>query len=299
MHARGKKLAPEVNLEALARRTIGFSGAELATLLNEAAIGTACRNSHVISLADVDAAFEKQQVGLRRPSHMTPRVRATIAAHEAGHACMALLTRWDRVSRVTILPRSNGVGGFTAFAHDHAEEGLPTRERLLQELQVDFGGRVAEELAFGKAQVTVGASQDLRSARELAYRMVTNYGFGDDGLGLTQMGSNANGRVLVPEEVGKRVSRAVDKLLRTSYAECRRTMRAHWRLVQAMQTALLEKESLSEAEVDALLATYRKEAAMWPWQRAWARLPSLLPSFAALPAAEEPSPDAVAAKAPA
>lgn len=302
MHAKGKELSADVDLASLARRTSGFSGAELATLLNEAAIATACRNGSVIKLADVDAALEKQQIGLRRPSHMAARVRATIAVHEAGHACVALLTRYDKVAKVTILPRSSGVGGFTAFANaDETDDGdecasLPTRERLLKRLQVLLAGRVAEEIAFGHQRVTVGASDDLRRAHALARDMVTRYGMAGNDLGLTAPEGLAGprGGGGLPEVVARRVSRSVDLLLSSSYSECRRTMRANWKLVDAMRAALLDKETLSAAEVDVLFAAHPPVSAYF-WARLWARLPTLpampqLPAPADAPAIAEPRP---------
>mmetsp|Transcript_26726 Transcript_26726/g.61645 ORF Transcript_26726/g.61645 Transcript_26726/m.61645 type:complete len:331 (+) Transcript_26726:878-1870(+) len=284
VHVKGKKIDNSVDLVALAKRTHGFSGAELATLLNEAAIGTATRNSTVISLLDVDTAYDKMMIGLRRPSHSSKRVRETVAVHEAGHACMALLTGFDKVATVTILPRSNGVGGFTRFANVAGDGGgLPTRERLLQDLQVLLGGRIAEELAFGKHLITVGASDDLRRAHELATRMVTQYGMVDNDLGLTISGRQGAPDLsnLLSGARGQRVASSVDKILGESYAQARKTMRTNWKLVQRMQTDLLEKETLSEPEIDKLLAEH--EAAMRPfWVRLWVALPSL-PSLPALP----------------
>jgi cell division protease FtsH len=292
VHAKGKTLETAVDLHALARRTSGYSGAELATLMNEAAIATATRNASVIGAADLDGALDKLMVGLRRPSHATERVRSIVAVHEAGHACMALLTGYDQVSRVTILPRSNGVGGFTALANAFADDGagLPTRERLLQQMQMILGGRVAEELAFGKARITVGASGDLRRAQDLALAMVTEYGMVDADLGLTAS-SHARGsaRSAVPDAVSRRVARCVDKLIGDAYAACRRSMRAHWRLVTAMQAELLAKETLSAADVDALYGAYVRGSARAGWLgratglRALPQLPALpmLPALAA------------------
>jgi cell division protease FtsH len=301
VHAKGKQLSADVDLLALARRTSGFSGAELATLLNEAAIGTATRNSTLITASDVDTALDKQLIGLRRPSHATPRVRSIVAVHEAGHACVALLNGYDNVSRVTILPRSNGVGGFTAFANAHAEDGagMPTRERLLKQLQVNLGGRVAEELAFGKGQVTVGASGDLRKVHDLALAMVTEYGMVLDDLGLTSSSSSRYSPSSVPEAVRRRVARAVDQLLKQAYAESRRSLQLNWRLVSEMKEALLEKETLSAAEIDDMFIKYKATSpafSLWSsvsgftkWLPSLPRLQALpLPTFASSHPALEP-----------
>jgi len=267
VHAKGKRLASSVNLGTLARQTTGFSGAELATLVNEAAIGAACGNRTLISQADVDAALEKMQIGLRRPSHANNRTRAYVAFHEAGHACASLLTGYDNVSKVTILPRSNGVGGFTSFANTAADEhgGLPTRERLLQELVVLLGGRVAEELRFGRSKVTVGASDDLQRVRKLAFEMVNKYGMAEDEFGLLLgAGRDMDYWNPVPDDVGRRAARYAERIVQRAYVRCRRLLRTNWRLVNAMADSLLEQETIGQEQVQMLLDNHRRSWWFWP-----------------------------------
>lgn len=255
-----------MDLNAIARLTTGFSGADLATLLNEAAIAAASNNTTTISKAHVDFALEKLQIGLRRPSHSNDRTRRYIAVHEAGHAAAALLTGYDNVSKVTILPRSNGVGGFTSFANSGPEEhgGLPTRERLLSELVVLLGGRVAEELAFGQDRVTVGASDDLQRVRKLALAMINKYGMAEDEFGLL-LGAGRDMDLLgVPDDVGRRTERYAQGLVRRAHARCRHLLRRNWRFLTAMRDALLDRETIGTDEVNALLEEHRTA---WWWQR--------------------------------
>merc|ERR1712017_14336 len=168
VHCRDKPLAPDVDLEAIASRAIGFSGASLQNLMNEAAIVAARREKDVITFDEIDFAIDRLQVGMQNPSTQgfqnkdAARKRQELVAwHEAGHAVMAALTPgYDPVAKVTIVPRSNGAGGFTLFtpSEDRMDGGMYSYRYLVAQLAVALGGRVAEEMAFGSDDVTTGAS---------------------------------------------------------------------------------------------------------------------------------------------
>merc|ERR1719460_3395234 len=176
VHARGKPLADELDLGIVAKRTIGFSGASLANLLNEAAIVAARTNKTDISYEQVDYAIDRVTVGMAKSTGTTfPNRQKLVAYHEAGHAVMGLLTPdYDMVTKVTIVPRSNGAGGFTLFtpSEEQLESGLYSKRYLESQLAVALGGRCAEEIIYGTDEVTTGASNDLQQVRQIARQMV-------------------------------------------------------------------------------------------------------------------------------
>ena len=176
IHTRDKPLSSDVELESLARATIGFSGADLANLANEAAL-TAARKLHKrIIMSDFSAAFERIILGTERPPLSNETERIGVAFHEAGHALVAALTpEADPVLKVTIVPRGRALG-ITAFSPKDDRRNLP-RSYIQSQMYVLLGGRAAEEVAIG--EVTTGASDDLRRATEWARRMVTQFGMSD------------------------------------------------------------------------------------------------------------------------
>merc|ERR1711937_898424 len=219
VHCRDKPLAPDVDLEAIASRAIGFSGAQLPNLMNKAAIVAARREKDVITFDEIDFAIDRLQVGMQKPSTQgfqnkdAARKRQELVAwHEAGHAVMAALTPgYDGVAKVTIIPRSNGAGGFTLFtpSEDRMESGLYSRKYLKGQLAVALGGRVAEELFFGKDEITTGASNDLQQVRNIARRMVTQWGFASDDLSMTAWGADDGGYTALSERQQAKVDASV------------------------------------------------------------------------------------------
>merc|ERR1719463_326655 len=165
VHVRGKPLAKDFDLEIVAKRTTGFSGAGLANLMNEAAIVAARNGKTEISYDEVDYAIDRQQVGMQKSTGMSfPKRQRLVAYHEAGHAIMGLLTPdYDMVTKVTIIPRSGGAGGFTLFTppEERLESGMYSKKYLDAQLSVALGGRVAEEIIYGREEITTGASNDL------------------------------------------------------------------------------------------------------------------------------------------
>merc|ERR1719453_1960606 len=208
VHTRGKPLADGVNLDTIAARTTGFSGASLQNLMNEAAIYAARKELEEITFAEIDEAIDRVTVGLTKRTGMSNEKRQKLVAyHEAGHAIMGVMTEeYDPVAKITILPRSNGAGGFTLFVpnEDRMDGGMYSLKYLKAQLAVALGGRVAEELVFGEDEVTTGASNDLQQVRNIARRMVTQWGFAGDNLGMTAWesadGSGPYGRTNASEE---------------------------------------------------------------------------------------------------
>jgi cell division protease FtsH len=177
VHSRGKPLEPDVDLEAVARRTPGFSGAELANLMNEAAITAARRQKTTIGWEEIDSAVDRIMVGLeKKGGYPQLKQKELVAYHEAGHAIVgALVPDYDQVQKITIIPHSNGAGGLTFFSPQESrlESGMYSRQYLESQLAVALGGRLAEELIYGEDMVTTGASNDIQQVAYIAKRMVS------------------------------------------------------------------------------------------------------------------------------
>jgi cell division protease FtsH len=176
VHSRGKPLEPDVDLEAISRRTPGFSGAQLENLMNEAAISAARGNRSTIGWEQIDNAVDRIMVGLeKKGGNPQLKQKELVAYHEAGHAIVgALVPDYDQVQKITIIPRSNGAGGLTFFAPQESrlESGMYSRQYLESQLAVALGGRLAEEIIYGEDFVTTGASNDIQQVANIATRMV-------------------------------------------------------------------------------------------------------------------------------
>merc|ERR1719321_310317 len=187
VHVRGKPLSKDLDLNIVAKRTTGFSGAGLANLMNEAAIVAARNGKSEITYDEVDYAIDRQTVGMQKTTGMSfPNRQRLVAYHEAGHAIMGLLTPdYDMVTKVTIVPRTSGAGGFTLFTppEERLESGMYSKRYLEGQLTVALGGRVAEEIVYGKDEITTGASSDLQQVRNIARRMVAQWGFYNEEMG--------------------------------------------------------------------------------------------------------------------
>jgi len=183
VHARGKPLEPDVDLEAISRRTPGFSGAQLENLMNEAAISAARAQKSTIGWEQIDGAVDRIMVGLeKKGGNQVAKQKELVAYHEAGHAIVgALVPDYDQVQKITIIPRSNGAGGLTFFAPQESrlESGLYSKQYLESQLAVALGGRLAEELIYGEDMVTTGASNDIQQVASIAKRMVSEWGMSD------------------------------------------------------------------------------------------------------------------------
>jgi cell division protease FtsH len=266
VHARGKPLAPEVDLAEIAGRTIGFSGASLQNLTNEAAINAARLDKEIIGYDEFDTALDRLTVGLSKKTGTKNMTRQKlVATHEAGHATMAaMLDDYDSVTKVTIIPRSNGAGGFTLFtpSEDRMESGLYSRRYLKGQLAVALGGRVAEELYYGKEGITTGASNDLQQVRNIARRMVTQWGFAGDELGMTAWEDQESSPFAAKPTSSLKeaaIDRAVTALCEEAYDTCYKTLDAARPVIDGMVEVLLEKETIQGDEVKRLVAAFKGE----------------------------------------
>ncbi|MBM0743018.1 ATP-dependent zinc metalloprotease FtsH [Phormidium sp. CLA17] len=268
VHARDKKLEPDISLEAIARRTPGFSGADLANLLNEAAILTARRHKEAVSMLEVDDAIDRVTIGLTLTPLLDSKKKRLIAYHEVGHALlMTLLKNSDPLNKVTIIPRSGGIGGFAqqSFNEEMIDSGLYTRSWMTDRITIALGGRASEEEVFGSAEITAGASGDIKAVAELAREMVTRYGMSDMGLVALESPSGEVflGRSMMPrqeysEEVSTQIDRQVRAIALDCYEEARRIIRENRSLVDQLVEVLLDKETIEGDEFRQIVEAYRE-----------------------------------------
>ena len=263
VHARTRPLAEEVSLAEWASRTPGFSGADLANLLNEAAILTARHEEACLGNRELEEALERITMGLTAAPLQDCAKKRLIAYHEIGHALVAALTpHADPVDKVTLLPRSGGVGGFTRFFPDEEiiDSGLVTRAYLRARLVMALGGRAAEMVVFGDSEVTQGASGDLQMVSQLAREMVTRFGFSDLGPvaleGQDQevfLGRDlVNKRQSYAESTGREIDRRVRSLAREALQQAIDLLEPRRQLMDRLVEALIEEETLQSDRFHAL-----------------------------------------------
>ncbi|NJM64264.1 MAG: ATP-dependent zinc metalloprotease FtsH [Acaryochloris sp. RU_4_1] len=284
VHSREKKLSPQVSLEAIARRTPGFSGAALANLLNEAAILTARRRKEVITDLEVDDAIDRITIGLAMAPHLDSKKKWLIAYHEVGHALLeTLLKDADPLNKVTILPRSGGIGGFSQpiYNEERVDSGLYTRAWLLDQITILLGGRAAEVEVFGDAEVTIGASSDLKNVANLTREMVTQLGMSDLGYvalesesGDVFLGGDWANRAEYSQEMAVQIDRKVREIVMHCYEKARRMLRENRNLVDKLVEILLEQETLEGDEFRQIVVEYGQAVDKKP------SLPEPLPSEA-------------------
>jgi cell division protease FtsH len=266
VHARNKKLDPEVSLENIARRTPGFSGADLSNLLNEAAILTARRRKEAVTMDEVEDAIDRITIGLSLTPLLDNKKKRLIAYHEVGHALlMTLLKNADPLNKVTIIPRSGGIGGFAqqAFNEDMVDSGMYTKAWLRDRITISLGGRAAEEIVFGEAEVTNGASGDIKAVADLAREMVTRYGMSSLGLvALENSGTEVFlGRGLMPrndysEEMAIKIDDQIRQIAKACMAEALHLVRTNRPLVDRLVDALLEQETLEGDQFRKIVEEY-------------------------------------------
>jgi cell division protease FtsH len=293
VHSKNKPLSKEVSLETLARRTPGFSGADLENLLNEAALLAARRNKSVIEMNDCDEAIDRVMVGPERKSVvMSQREKENTAYHESGHAVVGGLTpNSDPVHKVTIIPRGMALGITWSLPDD--DRHSQTKNELLALIKRLVAGRIAEEIKFG--DVTTGASNDFEKATELARRMVTQYGMSDT-LGPIQYGRGSHQVFLgrdfgddrnYSEEIAGKIDVEVRKIIDSCYADARKILEVNWDKVERMAGSLLEHETVEAEEVLAILGNKP-----WPPEKpAEGEPPAGLPLAASTPLEPELRPE--------
>jgi len=263
VHARGKPIEPDVDLEAVARRTPGFSGASLQNLLNEAAIFAARKQKTTIGWEEIDSAVDRIMVGLEKKggtAEQTLKRKELVAFHEAGHAVVgAAMPDYDQVQKITIIPRSNGAGGLTFFApSDIRLTGLYSKQYLESQLAVALGGRLAEEIIFGEDEVTTGASNDIEQVADIAKRMVTQWGMSDKVGPIVieeqQQGGPFMGRSMGQSQTswGGNISSTADgeieRLVNNSYMLAKKVLLDNKDLFMHLSKTLVEREQVSAEE---------------------------------------------------
>ncbi|WP_317135021.1 ATP-dependent zinc metalloprotease FtsH [Leptolyngbya sp. BL0902] len=258
VHARNKKIEPEVSLEAVARRTPGFSGAELANLLNEAAILTARRRKEAVTMQEIEDAIDRITIGLSLTPLLDSSRKRMTAYHEVGHALLTtLLTHSDELNKVTIIPRSGGIEGFTQSLpnEDIIDSGLYTRNWIVDRITVALGGFAAEAEVFGDDETSTGASGDIQQVTNLARQMVTLYGMTDLGpVALESMdnqvflGRNLMPRSEVSEEMASKIDAKVREIALTCLTRARQLLRDNRVLMDNLVDLLMERETIDGDE---------------------------------------------------
>jgi len=261
VHIKKVPLGPDVNIRTIARGTPGFSGADLANLVNEAALLAARRNKRLVTNKEFEDAKDKILMGAERRSMvMSEREKRNTAYHEAGHAIVALtVPESDPVHKATIIPRGRALG--LVMQLPEADKYSMNYVQMTSRLAVMMGGRVAEELQFGKEQVTSGAASDIEQATKLARRMVTQWGYSDK-LGFVAYGENQDEVFLghsvsrtqnISEETAQLIDEEVKRLVNDGYVEAKRILTERREGWEALAEALLEYETLTGEEINQLL----------------------------------------------
>jgi cell division protease FtsH len=261
VHMRKVPLNADVDARVIARGTPGFSGADLANLVNEAALLAARKNQAFVGMADLEAAKDKVMMGAERRSMvMTEREKKLTAYHETGHALVGIhMPEHDPLHKITIIPRGRALG--VTMSLPEQDRYSMSKLQLKSQLASLFGGRVAEEIIFGKDYVTTGASNDIERATDLARRMITEFGMNDT-LGSVRYNANEEEVFLghsvarqqnVSEETSRRIDEEVRKLIDAAESKAREILNTHLEDLHKVSKALLEFETLSGDEVRALL----------------------------------------------
>ncbi len=265
VHARGKTLAKDVDLNKIARRTPGFTGADLANLLNEAAILAARRSLTEISMDEVNDAIDRVLAGPEKKNRvMSEKRKELVAYHEAGHALVgALMPDYDPVQKISIIPRGRA-GGLTWFtpSEDRMESGLYSRSYLQNQMAVALGGRIAEEIIYGEEEVTTGASNDLQQVTRVARQMITRFGMSDR-LGPVALGRQ-NGNVFMGRDIASdrdfsnETAAAIDEEVRNyvdqAYSRAKKVLTENRHILDRLAEMLVEKETVEADELQDVLA---------------------------------------------
>ena len=264
VHARSKTLSKDVDLDKVARRTPGYTGADLANLLNEAAILAARRQLTEVSNDEISDAIERIMVGPEKKDRvMSERRKRLVAYHEAGHALVgALMPDYDAVQKISIIPRGNA-GGLTFFtpSEERMESGLYSRTYLQNQMAVALGGRVAEEIVYGEDEVTTGASNDLQQVASVARQMVTRFGMSDK-LGPVALGRAQGGMFLgrdiaaerdFSEDTAATIDSEVSDLVDVAYHRATKVLNDNRSVLDELAEMLVESETVDSQELQDLL----------------------------------------------
>jgi cell division protease FtsH len=268
IHTRNVKMVPEIDLRVIAGRTAGFAGADLANLVNEAALLAARKDKTAVDMRDFDEAIDRLIAGLEKKRVMNPKEREIVAYHESGHAIVASsLAGLDPVHKISIVQRGFGALGYT-MQLPFEDRYLMTRTDLLHQLSVLLAGRTAEEIALG--EISTGAQNDLQRASDIARAMVTEFGMSDS-VGAINYAPQKRSRFLdvgmpndsgpYAEETSQLIDREVKRLVGESHAVARRILNERRATLEAVTRRLLEKEVMEGDELRAIMAETVEAAA--------------------------------------
>ena len=259
VHSKGKPLGPDVDLHEIAKDTIGFTGADLENLMNEAALLAVRRKKKAITLQDIIDATSRVELGTEKKSHkFSEKAKKLTAFHEAGHAVASFYTEGhDPVREISIVPRGLGAGGYTWYTPQ--EENYNSRKEMLDNLVSMFGGRVAEALALD--DISTGASNDLQRATEIVRDMVIKYGMSenigpvvyDSGNGEVFLGKDYGHVNNYSEATSARIDAEVEKIMREAYEKTVAILKEHYDKLELVANTLLEKEKISGEVFESLM----------------------------------------------
>ncbi|GAX38330.1 ATP-dependent zinc metalloprotease FtsH [Nodularia sp. NIES-3585] len=262
VHARNKKIDPSISLDAIARRTPGFTGADLANLLNEAAILTARRRKEAITILEIDHAIDRVVAGMEGTALVDSKNKRLIAYHEVGHALIGtLLKGHDPVQKVTLIPRGQALG-LTWFTPSE-EQGLISRSQIRAKITSTLGGRAAEEIVFGKPEVTTGASNDLQHVTNMARQMVTRFGMSD--LGLLSL-ENQSSEVFLgrdwmnksdySEKIAAKIDSQVREIINNCYLEAKELLQNNRAALEYLVDLLADQETIEGERFREIVTEY-------------------------------------------
>ncbi len=262
VHSRNKKLSKDISLEAIARRTPGFTGADLANLLNEAAILTARRRKDETTMLEINDSVDRVVAGMEGTPLIDSKSKRLIAYHEVGHAIIGTLVKQhDPVQKVTLIPRGQAQG-LTWFTPSE-DQMLISRSQILARIMGALGGRAAEQVIFGDAEVTTGAGSDLQQVSGMARQMVTRFGMSDLGpmslesqQGEVFLGRDWMTRSEYSEEIASRIDAQVRSIVEHCYEEACRIIRENRAAIDRVVDLLIEKESIDGDEFRQIVAEY-------------------------------------------
>ena len=268
VHAKNKKLDDAVDLKTLAKRTPGFTGADLQNLLNEAALLAARNNKEIISMDDIDNSIDRVIAGIEKKSKvLTDEDKELTSYHEVGHALLAkLLKDADELHKVSIIPRGYALG--VTWTKPKDEKVHTNKAKLLAQITVSLGGRAAEEIIYGKERVSTGASQDLINVTNIARKMVTAWGMSDK-LGNMAYGKNQENVFMgrdfghqrdYSEQVAFEIDEEMKRIVTEKYEEAKKLLNEHRDMLEAIAKELLDKETIEAKEFDEIMERVRNNA---------------------------------------
>ncbi len=255
VHSRDKKVDSEVSLEAIARRTPGFTGADLSNLLNEAAIFTARRRKEAITMAEINDAIDRVVAGMEGTPLVDSKSKRLIAYHEIGHALVgSMVSGHDPVEKVTLIPRGQAKG-LTWFTPDE-DAGLVTRNQLLARIAGLLGGRAAEEVIFGEDEVTTGAGNDIEKVTSLARQMVTRFGMSE--LGLLAFEEDNQENYAAFDEIATKIDLQVNLIVEKCHQKAQNIIRENRAMVDRLVEILIDQETIEGEEFRQLLEKFKE-----------------------------------------